>query len=96
MPPARPVNLHPRRGRIARVPNLHRIGSEARGKPPMPDATLPAKVRRAALEALTRDRLGEITTRFDLAVQDRRAVAAHIDAIVRAVLATSFIRSLPL
>ncbi len=50
----------------------------------MPDVTLPAKVRRAALEALSRDRLGEITARFDLTVQDRRAVAAHIDAIIRA------------
>ena len=50
----------------------------------MPEVTLPAKMRRAALEALSRDRLGEITTRFDLAVQDRRAVAAHIEAIVRA------------
>ena len=47
----------------------------------MPD--LPAKVRRAALEALGRDSLANLTTKFDLAVQDRRAAAAHVDALMR-------------
>ena len=47
----------------------------------MPD--LPAKVRRAALEALGRDSLANLTTKFNLAVQDRRAAAAHVDALMR-------------
>lgn len=44
---------------------------------------LPPKVRRAALEALGRDTLASLTTKFDLAVQDRRAAAAHVDALMR-------------
>ena len=50
----------------------------------MTDQALPAKIRRLALETLSRDRLGEITSKFDLQVEDRRAQAAHVDAIVRA------------
>jgi type I restriction enzyme M protein len=45
---------------------------------------LPAKTRRTALEALGRDRLAAITDKFNLVVEDRRALAAHVDAIVRA------------
>lgn len=37
-----------------------------------------------ALEVLTRDRLAEISERYELTVADRRVVAHHIDAIVRA------------
>jgi type I restriction enzyme M protein len=44
---------------------------------------LPAKTRRKALEALPRDTLASITSRLDLAVEDRRSHAAHADAIVR-------------
>ncbi len=50
----------------------------------MPEAALPAKTRRAALEVLSRDRLAAISAKFDLTVEDRRAQAAHVDAIVRA------------
>ncbi len=35
------------------------------------------------LAQLSRDRLGELTTRFELEVADRRSTDAHIDAIVR-------------
>lgn len=35
------------------------------------------------LAQLSRDRLGELTTRFELEVTDRRSTDAHIDAIVR-------------
>jgi adenine-specific DNA-methyltransferase len=48
----------------------------------MPDLT--PKQRRAALEVLSRDRLAEITTRLDLAVEDRRAQAAHVNSIINA------------
>jgi type I restriction enzyme M protein len=48
----------------------------------LPD--LPTKTRRAALEALGRDRLSAITEKLDLTVADRRAHAAHVDAVVRA------------
>ena len=44
---------------------------------------LPAKVRRAALEALGRDSLANLTAKLNLAVQDRRAAAAHVDALMR-------------
>ncbi len=47
----------------------------------MPD--LPAKVRRAALEALGRDTLANLTAKFNIAVPDRRATAAHVEALVR-------------
>lgn len=47
----------------------------------MPD--LSAKVRRAALEALGRDTLADLTAKFNVAVPDRRATAAHVDALVR-------------
>ena len=47
----------------------------------MPD--LPAKARRAALEALDRDTLASLTRTFDLAVQDRRGASAHVDALMR-------------
>jgi adenine-specific DNA-methyltransferase len=50
----------------------------------MPEGTLSAKARRAALEVLSRDRLAEITSEFDLDVEDKRAQAAHIDAIIKA------------
>ena len=50
----------------------------------MPEAALPAKTRRAALEVLSRDRLAAMSAKFDLTVEDRRAQAAHVDAIVRA------------
>lgn len=39
--------------------------------------------RRAVLETLSRDRLAELTTRFDLEVSDRRSTRAHVDAMVR-------------
>ncbi|HTP24541.1 MAG TPA: N-6 DNA methylase [Anaeromyxobacteraceae bacterium] len=50
----------------------------------MPDGTLPAKLRRTALEVLTRDRLAELTSAYDVSVEDRRSLVAHVDAIVRA------------
>ena len=46
--------------------------------------TIPANVRRSALEVLSRDSLAKITAQHELNVEDRRAVASHIDAIVRA------------
>lgn len=46
--------------------------------------TIPATARRSALGVLNRDRLAEITAQYDLNVEDRRAVASHIDAIIRA------------
>jgi hypothetical protein len=50
---------------------------------PMPEARLPPRDRRIILEQLTRDRLNELSTRFELNVHDRRSTDAHIDAIVR-------------
>ncbi len=47
------------------------------------DARLSPKTRRAVLEQLSRERLGELTERFELNVADRRSIDAHIDAIVR-------------
>jgi adenine-specific DNA-methyltransferase len=44
---------------------------------------LPAKTHRTALEALSRDALASLTTRLNLAVEDRRAQASHVDAIMR-------------
>lgn len=44
---------------------------------------LSPKERRVVLAQLSRDRLGELTTRFELEVTDRRSTDAHIDAIVR-------------
>lgn len=44
---------------------------------------LSPKERRVVLAQLSRDRLGELTTRFELEVVDRRSTDAHIDAIVR-------------
>jgi hypothetical protein len=44
---------------------------------------LSAKDRRVVLAQLSRDRLGELTTRLELEVADRRSIDAHIDAIVR-------------
>ena len=38
----------------------------------MPEGTLPAKQRRSALEVLSRDRLAELTSAYDLSVEDRR------------------------
>jgi hypothetical protein len=45
---------------------------------------LSAKQRRAALEVLPRDGLGQIAVRFELEAPDRRVAANHADAIVRA------------
>lgn len=45
---------------------------------------MPANARRAALQVLSRDRLAEIAAAFDVPVRDRRAHAAHVDAIVGA------------
>jgi type I restriction enzyme M protein len=50
----------------------------------MTDGILPPRQRRAALETLSRDRLADLTVQFGLAVEDRRAQAAHVDALVRA------------
>jgi SAM-dependent methyltransferase len=44
---------------------------------------LSPKERRLVLGQLSRDRLGELTARFELDVADRRSTDAHIDAIVR-------------
>lgn len=44
---------------------------------------LPAKVRRAALEALGRDTLARLTSKFDVTVENRRSAAAHVDALMR-------------
>lgn len=44
---------------------------------------LPAKTRRKALEALSRDTLAKITAGLGLDVEDRRSAASHVDAIVR-------------
>ena len=49
----------------------------------MPNDRLSPRDRRAILALLSRDRLGELTTRFELDVADRRSIDAHIDAIVR-------------
>jgi type I restriction enzyme M protein len=45
---------------------------------------LPKKLRRKALEALSRDTLAAITGKLDLTVEDRRAQAAHVEAILKA------------
>jgi hypothetical protein len=47
------------------------------------EARLSPKDRRVILEQLSRDRLGELSTRFQLDVADRRSSDAHVDAIVR-------------
>jgi hypothetical protein len=39
--------------------------------------------RRLALQQLGRERLSELTTRYDLAVEDRRVLDQHVDALVR-------------
>lgn len=44
---------------------------------------LPAKTRRAALEALGRNALAKLTDRFEVAVPNRRSAAAHVDALMR-------------
>ncbi len=44
---------------------------------------LSPKERRLVLAQLSRDRLGELTARFELDVADRRSIDAHVDAIVR-------------
>lgn len=44
---------------------------------------LPKKTRRKALEALSRDTLAAITAKLDLAVEDRRAQAPHVEAILK-------------
>jgi predicted nucleotide-binding protein len=44
---------------------------------------LPAHVRRAALEALARDRLSEITAHYELSVEDGRVTDHHVVAIMR-------------
>ena len=45
---------------------------------------LSSRQRRMALGVLPRERLAQITTLYDLGVADRRVVAQHVDAIVRA------------
>lgn len=47
------------------------------------ETRLSPKDRRVVLAQLSRDRLAELTTRFELEVADRRSTDAHIDAIVR-------------
>jgi len=47
------------------------------------EVRLSPKDRRVILAQLSRDRLGELTTRLELEVADRRSTDAHIDAIVR-------------
>ena len=47
------------------------------------EVRLSPKERRVVLEQLSRERLGELTSRFELEVADRRSINAHIDAIVR-------------
>jgi hypothetical protein len=47
------------------------------------ETRLSPKDRRVALAQLSRDRLAELTSRFELEVADRRSTDAHIDAIVR-------------
>src|SRR5881394_1313988 len=49
----------------------------------MPEARLSPRDRRTILQQLSRDRLAELTTRFELDVDDRRSTDSHIDAIVR-------------
>lgn len=49
----------------------------------MSENRLSARDRRTILLQLSRDRLGELTTRFELEVEDRRSIDAHVDAIVR-------------
>jgi molecular chaperone DnaK (HSP70) len=44
---------------------------------------LSATMRRKALEALSRDTLASITAELRLAVEDRRAQGAQVDAVVR-------------
>jgi len=45
---------------------------------------LSPKTRRAALGVVSRNHLAAITDGLNLAVEDRRSHAAHVDAIVRA------------
>ena len=44
---------------------------------------LSPRVRRAALETLSRATLADIASKLDLSVKDRRSPASHVDAIVR-------------
>ncbi|HZL16483.1 MAG TPA: DNA methyltransferase [Polyangia bacterium] len=48
-----------------------------------PNSGLSPRDRRRALEQLSRERLSELTTRFEIDVADRRSNDSHIDAIVR-------------
>src|SRR4051794_9487922 len=47
------------------------------------DSRLSPRDRRVVLKQLSRDRLGELTTKFELDVDDRRSTDSHIDAIIR-------------
>jgi hypothetical protein len=50
----------------------------------MPTAPrLCARDRRSVLEQLPRDRLGELIARFELDVEDRRAIDAQIEPLIR-------------
>jgi hypothetical protein len=49
----------------------------------MSDVRLSARDRRIVLQQLSRDRLSELTNRFELEVTDRRSIDAHVDTIVR-------------
>jgi len=50
----------------------------------MTNKKLPPKVRRNALQVLSRARLAGITEKFKLSVKDRRAAASHVTAIIQA------------
>jgi adenine-specific DNA-methyltransferase len=69
---------HRRAFAVVRRPSVY---SDSRTMPS--DPRLSTRERRVILEQLTRDRLGELTTRFELDVEDRRSIDSHIDAIVR-------------
>lgn len=49
----------------------------------MAQERLSSRHRRVVLEQLTRDRLAELTSRFELDVVDRRSTDSHIEAIIR-------------
>lgn len=66
---------------LTRSPRRSRSDLSCASRPS--DVRLSPKDRRAVLEQLSRDRLGELTTRFELDVADRRSIDGHIDAIVR-------------
>lgn len=60
-------------------------------------SALPSKLRRTALEALGRDALARLTEHFNLAVEDRRSAASHVDAVMRSrsIVFEDLLRQLP-